>query len=220
MLIEHNRKMKALDKGWVVESNFCLSQVGESEELRMKRSVLRLFPSATVHVTPAEAAEKLRALCASGWFKFVCVPLRKPVESVTHWVEMLESGRAPSFARCSRTHVPRPGDQSFLLLLACGCRPQADKPGRGVLHLSGRLDQLASTSKRSRRKSLTMFQICRSYRRSGGASGSSGPVGKLRKKNTDLDCARSSAMSSSIEGAFLCAVVHWNSRESHFLVES
>ena len=28
--------------------------------------------------------------------------------------------------------------------------------------------------------------------RSGGASGSSGPVGKLRKTNTDLDCARSS----------------------------
>ena len=33
--------------------------------------------------------------------------------------------------------------------------------------------------------------------RSGGASASSGPVGKLRKKNTDLDCAR-----SSVDGFF------------------
>ena len=31
-------------------------------------------------------------------------------------------------------------------------------------------------------------------KRSGGASGSSGPVGKLRKNNTDLDCARSSSV--------------------------
>ena len=53
--------MKALAKGWVVESNFWL------------RSVLKLF-SVTVHVTPAEAAKKLRALCASGLFKFVGVP--------------------------------------------------------------------------------------------------------------------------------------------------
>ena len=66
--------MKALDKGWVVESNFRLRQVGESGELRLKRSVLKLLPSAKVHVTHAEATKKLRPLCASGLFKFVGVP--------------------------------------------------------------------------------------------------------------------------------------------------
>ena len=64
-----------------------------SGELRMKRSVLMLRPSATVHVTPAEAFEKLRALCASDLFKFVGVPLRKQVGYVTQWVETLVSGR-------------------------------------------------------------------------------------------------------------------------------
>ena len=37
MQMKHNMEMKALDKGWAVESNFWLSQVGESGELRMKR---------------------------------------------------------------------------------------------------------------------------------------------------------------------------------------
>ena len=39
----------------------------------MKRSVLKLLPSAMVHVTLAKGAEKLRALCASGFFKFLGV---------------------------------------------------------------------------------------------------------------------------------------------------
>ena len=62
----------------------------------MKRSVLKVLPSATVHVTLAEAAEKLRALCSSGVFKFVGALLRKQIESVTQWVEMLVSARAPT----------------------------------------------------------------------------------------------------------------------------
>ena len=37
----------------------------------MKRSVLKHLLSAAVHVTPAEPAEKLRALSAPGLFKFV-----------------------------------------------------------------------------------------------------------------------------------------------------
>ena len=102
-----------------------------------------LLPSATVRVTPADAAEKLRALCSSGLFKFVGVPLQKQVESVTQWAEMLVCSRAPKFARYNSTPIARPGDQSFLLLLACGCRLQADKPSRGVLRWSGRLDQVA-----------------------------------------------------------------------------
>ena len=49
-----------------------------------------------MHVTLAEAAEKLRALCSSGVFKFVGALLRKQIESVTQWVEMLVSARAPN----------------------------------------------------------------------------------------------------------------------------
>ena len=89
----------------------------------MKRSVLKILPSCTVHVTPAQAAEKLRALRASGLFKFVGVPLRKQVESVTLWVEMLVTGRAPNLPD-ARRHISRPSNQSFLLLLACGCCPK------------------------------------------------------------------------------------------------
>ena len=63
--------------------NLWLGHVAESGELRMKRYVLKILPSATVHVTLAEAAEKLRALCASGLFKFVGVPWREQVESHT-----------------------------------------------------------------------------------------------------------------------------------------
>ena len=47
----------------------------------------------TLHITLAEAAEELRALQASGVFKLVGFP--KQVKSVTQWVEMLVSGRAP-----------------------------------------------------------------------------------------------------------------------------
>ena len=101
-----------LDREWVVESNFRLTHVGESGELRKKRSVLKLHLCSTVHVTPAEAAEKLRALCASGLLKFVGVPLAKQVESVTLWVETLVSGRAPNLPDTTGTHVPRPGCQS------------------------------------------------------------------------------------------------------------
>ena len=61
----------------------CLGEVGECGELRMKKSVLKLLPSATVLVAIAEAADQLRALCASGLFKVVGVLLRKQVESVT-----------------------------------------------------------------------------------------------------------------------------------------
>ena len=45
--------------------------------------------------------------------------------------------------------------------------------------------------------------------RSGCASGSSGPVGKLRKERTDLDCAR-----SSVDALFVLLAVsrHMNSR--------
>ena len=89
----------------------------------------------TGHETLAEAAEKLRALYTSGLFKFVGVPLRKQVESVTHWVEMLVTGRAPKH---TRTHLLRSGAQSFLLLLACGCGLQ------GVLHWSEGLTKLCS----------------------------------------------------------------------------
>ena len=66
MLIKHNMEMKVLGKVWMVESNFWLSQVGEGGQRRMKSSVLKLLPSASVHVTLAEAAEKLRAGCAHG----------------------------------------------------------------------------------------------------------------------------------------------------------
>ena len=62
----------------------------------MKRSVLKVFPSATVHVTLAEAAKKLRELCSSGVFKFVGDLLRKQIESVNQWVEILVSVRAPT----------------------------------------------------------------------------------------------------------------------------
>ena len=132
ILIKHNRRMKTLDRGWVVQSNFWLSQVGESGELRMKRSVIKLLPSATVQETPAEATKKWRALCASGLFKFVGVHLEKQVESVTQWGD---AGHwlCAKFARYNRTHIPRPG---------CGCRLQADRPNRGALHWSGRLDQV------------------------------------------------------------------------------
>ena len=64
----------------------------------MKSSVLKVLPSASVHVTPAEAAEKLRALFASVMFRFVCALLRKQVECVTQWVETLVSGRAPNLS--------------------------------------------------------------------------------------------------------------------------
>ena len=87
--------MKTLDTRCVVESVFLLGQVGECGELPVKRSVLKLFPSATVHMPLAEAAGKFRSLCASGFLKFLGVPLRKHVESVTQWVELVVSGRAP-----------------------------------------------------------------------------------------------------------------------------
>ena len=56
----------------------------------MKSSVLKVLPSASVHVTPAEAAEKLRARCAHGacsssW-AFVCG------SRSTQWVATLVSG--------------------------------------------------------------------------------------------------------------------------------
>ena len=51
--------------------------------------------------------------------------------------------------------------------------------------------------------------------RSGGASGSSGPVGMLRKKKADLDCARSSVDASSMKELFFA----WKG-SSHLLVES
>ena len=65
--------MQALER-WAVESNFWLGQVGESGELRVRRYVAKLPPSATVRVILAEAAQKMRALCASGLIKLVGDP--------------------------------------------------------------------------------------------------------------------------------------------------
>ena len=134
--------MKTLDTRCVVESVFLLGQVGECGELPVKRSVLKLFPSATVHMTLAEAAGKLRSLCASGFLKFLGVPLRKHVESVTQWVELVVSGRAPKLPNTTGRIFLGKVDQSFLLLHASGCRLQADKPSRGAHDWSGRIDQV------------------------------------------------------------------------------
>ena len=73
---------------------------------------LELLPSATVHVTPAGGRQ---------------------VASVVRVGLVQVRGR--SFAEAGRIcdpvvarhHIPRPGDQSFLLLLVCGCRLQGGK---------------------------------------------------------------------------------------------
>ena len=74
----------------------------------------------------------------------------KQVKSVTQWVEMLVSGLCAHFARYNRTRL---GDQSFLLLLACGYAP----------------------SKLTNQVEAAVVKLA-----------------KLRKKNTDLDCGKSS----------------------------
>ena len=235
ILTKHHRGNKALDKGWVVESTFWLGQVVESGELRMQGSALKLIPSATVHFTLAEAAGKFRALCASGLFQFVGVQ----VESPTQWVEVLVSGRAPPFSTYNRTHIPR---------FSCFVRVDAtDKLTNQVeesftgregltklhsmvpLYMMKKIELVslelfamyswlmtAEQSKlieQSRWQSLSIFQICRSYQWSVLAAVVQ--LASLRRKTTDPANARSS-VDALIDWR---SRVHWNARESHFLVE-
>ena len=153
---------------------------------------------------------KFRALCASGLFKFVSVPLWKQ-----------EGGDAclwscAPFARYNRTHIPR--FSCFVRVDATDKLTNQDeesctgREGLTKLHsmvplyMMKKIDLIslelfamyswlmtAEQSKlieQSRWQSLSIFQICRSYQWSVLAAVVQ--LASLRRKTTDLACARSS----------------------------
>ena len=222
ILTKHHRGIKALDKGWVVESTFWHSQVGKCGELHMQRSALKLIPSATVHFTPAEAAGKFRASCASGLFQFVGVPSWKQVESPTQWVEMLVSGRAPQLPETTGHTLLGPLINRFSCCVrvdaAYKLTNQVEESFTGregltkfhsmvPLYVMKKIDLVrlqpfamySWLTSKPRRKSLAMFQICRSYQWSvlaavavAAQAAAVVQLASLRRKTTDLACARSS----------------------------
>ena len=117
MLIKQNKWMKALHKGWVVERNFWLCQVGESGELRMKVR-LEAPSECTLHITLGRGRRGVASVAGIGRIQTrglseageICDPVGGDAGlwSCAH------------FARYNRTRL---GDQSFLLLLACGYAP-------------------------------------------------------------------------------------------------
>ena len=130
ILIMHDRRMKALDKGWVVESSFWLSQVGESGELR-----------------------------TSSLFKFVGVRSRKQVKSVTQWVEMLLTRRAPILADATGYIFLGQVVNRFSWFQRVDALLHADKPSRGVLQWLGRLDQVVLDGASVRPEKIDMVTL-------------------------------------------------------------
>ena len=134
--MKHSRMLSSLDKGWKVEMNFFLSQVGESGETRLKSLVLDVLPSAEQEASLEQAHGKLRALASGQLCQFVRVGLQRQVESVIGWVAVMMKGRCPK--------LPDTKSNPFLaqvvLRLACFFRRRlATSSGSGdVSELVGR----------------------------------------------------------------------------------
>ena len=94
-LMKHSRMLSSLDKGWKVEMNFFLSQVGETGEARLRSLVLDVLPSKDKQCTLEEAHGKLRAVASGQLCQFVRVGLQRQVENVVGWISVMMKGRSP-----------------------------------------------------------------------------------------------------------------------------
>lgn len=104
-LTKHNRALQALDKQWRIESNFFLSQIGESGELRMQGLVLEGLPSPGNDISVKAARDAIKLLAEGALFQFVGLALQRSVTTTVHWLDTMLASRPPN--------IPKSGTDDF-----------------------------------------------------------------------------------------------------------
>ena len=89
--------LHGIDKAWKVETNFFLSQVGQSGEERFQSLILEALPSPEMSRLPWMTAHaKLKALASTVTSSSSCVSVcRSKLESITIMVEYDDEGAVP-----------------------------------------------------------------------------------------------------------------------------
>ena len=97
VLLKNNRMLNSLDKAWKVETNFFMSQIGESGEKRFESLIINALPSAEVAMELEATHAKLKSLSRSQLYQFVRVGLQRQLENIISWVGVMMRGRCPKF---------------------------------------------------------------------------------------------------------------------------
>ena len=95
VLTKHSRMLSGLDKAWKVETNFFLSQVGQSGEQRFESLITEALPTSERKVSLEDAHAKLKTLSSSYLYQFVRVGLQRQLESIMSWLSVMMRGRCP-----------------------------------------------------------------------------------------------------------------------------